>query len=227
MNREAVAAVGALDDDVRRALYEVVLASDAPVTRETAASAVGISRKLAAFHLDKLVAAGLLQTRIEAVGVRRVGRAPKVYEVGCTDIAVHVPPREPLLLAEMLVQAVRTERADERAEQAVVRVARERGVQLGADERARLKPGRVGAERAMTQASALLARYGFEPCGATGKVRLRNCPFRPLAADAPELVCGLNHAFISGLIEGLHAEAAVAAVLAPRPGACCVALQRR
>jgi len=34
--------------------------ADGPITREAAADAVGISRKLAAFHLDKLVAAGLL-----------------------------------------------------------------------------------------------------------------------------------------------------------------------
>ena len=37
----------------------------------------------------------------------------------------------------------------------------------------------------------------------------------PLAAAAPELVCGLNQAFVSGVLEGLHAHAAVDAVLAP------------
>ena len=31
-------------------------------------------------------------------------------------------------------------------------------------------------------------------------LRLRNCPFHPLAAKAPDLVCGINHAFLSGLL---------------------------
>jgi predicted ArsR family transcriptional regulator len=227
MDRQAVAAIAALDDDVRGAVYEFARAAGAPITRESAAEAVGISRKLAAFHLDKLVAAGLLRARIEAVGARRVGRTPKVYEPAGTDIAVHVPPREPQLLAELLVQAVLTERDDERAGESVLRVARERGVTVGADERTRLRPGRVGAQRAMTLASAVLERHGFEPCRAAGGVRLRNCPFHPLAAAAPELVCGLNQAFVSGLLDGLHADAAVDAVLAPSAGACCVELHAR
>ena len=227
MDRSAVAAVAALDDDVRGALYAFARDADGPITRETAAGAVGISRKLAAFHLDKLVVAGLLQTRIEALGARKVGRTPKVYEPVGADIAVHLPPREPQLLAEILVQAVVTEGIAERAGAAVLRIARERGLALGADERERLRPGRVGAERAMTLAGAVLERHGFEPCRAGETLRLRNCPFHPLAASAPELVCGLNHAFVGGVLEGMHADTAIGAVLNPREGACCVELHRR
>jgi len=38
MDRQAVAAIAALDDDVRRALYEHVRSVGAPVTREDAAA---------------------------------------------------------------------------------------------------------------------------------------------------------------------------------------------
>lgn len=220
-----MAAIAALDDNVRGALYAFVRATGGPVTREAAADGVGISRKLAAFHLDKLVDAGLLQARIEAIGVRRVGRAPKVYESAAGDIEVHVPPRSPGLLAEILLDAVRFERAGERARDAVMRVARQRGVAVGADERTRLRPGRVGAERAMSLASGLLEGYGFEPCRADGGLRLRNCPFHPLARTEPDLVCGLNHAFLGGILEGLQADSAVNAELRPHEGACCVELQ--
>jgi predicted ArsR family transcriptional regulator len=222
-----VAAIAALDDGVRSALYEFARGADGPVTREAAAGAVGISRKLAAFHLDKLVAAGLLTARIEAVGAPRVGRAPKVYEPAGADIAVSVPPREPQLLAEILIDAVLGERADEPACDAVVRVARERGVAVGAKERATSRPGRLGAERALALASSLLRQHGYEPARAAGTVRLRNCPFHPLAGAAPELVCGLNHAFLAGVMEGLQAGASAEAVLAPRKGACCVELRAR
>ena len=222
-----MAAIAALDDDVRSALYEFARGAASPVTREAAAEAVGISRKLAAFHLDKLVAAGLLTARIEAVGVPRVGRAPKVYEPADADIAVCVPPREPQLLAEILIDAVLAERPDEPACDAVVRVARERGVAVGAEERATSRPGRLGAERALALATTLLRQHGYEPARAAGTVRLRNCPFHPVASAAPELVCGLNHAFLAGVMEGLQAGASAEAVLAPREGACCVELRAR
>jgi predicted ArsR family transcriptional regulator len=227
MDRQAVAAIAALDDEVRGALYAFARDAGRPITREGAAEAVGISRKLAAFHLDKLVAAGLLGARIDEPDPRKVGRAPKVYEPVETDIAVHVPPRAPQVLAEILLEAVVTERAGERAGEAVLRVAHDRGVTVGADERARLRPGRVGAERAMTLAAAVLDRHGFEPHRCEGNVQLRNCPFHPLAASEPQLVCGLNQAFVDGMLHGLQADGAVDAVLAPRKGACCVELHPR
>ena len=227
MDQRAVAAIATLHDDVRAALHAFVRANDTPVTREAAAAAVGISRKLAAFHLDKLVAAGLLRARIDSLGDRRVGRTPKVYEPAGTDIAVCVPPREPEVLAAILVDAVLTERPDERARDAVGRVAQAHGHEIGAAERRRLRPGRLGAERATTAVSTLLERHGFEPARVDQVLRLRNCPFHPFAGAAPELVCGLNREFLAGVIEGLGADSAIEAVLAPRQDACCVELRAR
>ena len=225
MDRAAVAAIAALDDDVRRALYEHVRSAGTPVTREEAATAVGISRNLAAFHLDKLVDLGVLRSGFGPAAGRRVGRAPRLYEPAEEDIAVRVPERSPELLASILVEAVSTERADERAEQAVLRVAGERGAALGAAERARLRGGRVGAERALATSAELLARHGFEPFREEGSVRLRSCPFHPMAGMAPVLVCGLNRAYLAGMVERLDADDRVVAELAPRQGQCCVELR--
>jgi predicted ArsR family transcriptional regulator len=55
---------------------------------------------------------------------------------------------------------------------------------------------------------------------------LHNCPFHALAARHTALVCGLNHAFLTGLLTGLHATHRQA-VLEPRPGRCCVELVER
>ena len=154
-----------------------------------------------------------------------MGRAPRLYEPAEEDIAVRVPERSPELLASILVEAVTTERADERAEQAVLRVARRARRALGAAERARLRGGRVGAERALATSEELLARQGFEPFREDGSVRLRNCPFHPMAGMAPALVCGLNRAYLAGMVEGLDADDRVAAELAPRAGECCVELR--
>ena len=48
-------------------------------------------------------------------------------------------------------------------------------------------------------------------------------PFHALAAKHTTLVCGLNHAFLAGLLDGLNANDR-RAVLAPHPGRCCVEL---
>lgn len=225
MDRAAVAAIAALDDDVRRALFEHVRAAGEPVTREGAADAVGISRKLAAFHLDKLVELGLLRSGFEASRTRRVGRAPRTYEPARTDIAVRVPERTPELLAAILVDAARDQHADERADEAALRVAHEYGVTLGTDVHEKARPGRIGAERATALAQEVLERHGFEPYRVRTGVRLRNCPFHPLAAQAPEFVCGLNHAYLGGVVEGLGAQGCIVAELAPAEGECCVEIR--
>jgi predicted ArsR family transcriptional regulator len=225
MDRASLAAVAALEDDVRRALYEHVRAAGAPVTREDAAAAVGISRNLAAFHLDKLVELGLLRSGF-GTGPRRVGRAPRVYEPAGQDIAVRVPERAPEVLADILVTAVLDQQPGEPATAAAARVARERGTALGAAERARLRTGRLGCERALAAGAEVLARAGYEPYrGADAAVRLRNCPFHPLAERAPAFVCGLNREYLAGLVDGLGAGDRMAAVLAPAPGECCVELR--
>jgi predicted ArsR family transcriptional regulator len=229
-DRGAVAAVAALDDDLRAALHAFVREAHRPVTREEAAEAVGISRKLAAFHLDKLVAAGLLDVSTAEAGQRRVGRAPRVYAPSRREVAVSVPARDHGMLAEILVGAVVEERDGERAGDAALRVARERGRAMGEKERERLRPGRLGPERALTIAGGLLERHGFEPVRDGDEVRLRNCPFHPLSNTAPQLVCSLNHALLCGLLEGLQVGSAIDAVLEP-PAAtdldCCVQLRAR
>ncbi|WP_222722804.1 helix-turn-helix transcriptional regulator [Actinomadura alba] len=218
-------AVAALSDGLRHRMYDFIRRSGGPVTRDEAAQSVGISRKLAAFHLDKLVAVGLLSAGYaQPDGLRRVGRAPKVYAPTELNVQVSIPQREHGLLADILLEAVRGQGPGESGEEAALRVASDRGRGLGTADRNELRPGRLGAERALTCAGRMLERHGFEPARATPTLmRLRNCPFHPLAAKAPDLVCGINHAFIAGYLGGLGAVT-LNATLAPRPGACCVEL---
>lgn len=224
----AIRAIAALEDDLRRGMHAFIRSAGRPVTRDEAAAAVGISRKLAAFHLDKLVEAGTLRAHYApGAGGRRAGRAPKVYEPSGTDIRVSIPPRRPDILASILLDAVLSERHPDDVRGAALRVARHRGRAIGAAERERGRPGRLGPERGLTMIAALLEQRGFEPARqAPGCVQLRNCPFHPLAAQSPELVCGINHEFLSGVIDGLGAVA-VKAVLRPCPGHCCVELRAR
>ena len=61
-------AIGLLQDPVRRALYGHVVAAGGEVSRNQAAEAAGVARGLAAFHLDRLVEAGLLDGLGEPAG---------------------------------------------------------------------------------------------------------------------------------------------------------------
>ena len=221
---DSIAAVAALADDLRRRMYAFIRDAGHPVTRDQAAARVGISRKLAAFHLDKLVDAGLLQAGA-ARGLRRPGRAAKTYRPTDRVVQISIPPRQHTFLAEILLDSVLAGGAHADIRQVVLDTAAARGRRLGELERHQARPGRLGAERALSLARSFLARLGFEPAQTVpGQLALRNCPFQPLAARSTELVCGINHAFLTGFLDGLGTTAAVA-VLEPQPGACCVELR--
>lgn len=221
-----IAAVASLDDDLRRGMYAYIRAARRPVTRQEAAAAVGISRKLAAFHLDKLVTSGLLTSGYHAVGGPRVGRAPKVYEPAAASFQVSIPDRRYDALADILVDAVLVDDGEGGSSRdTAVEIAARRGHEAGVAERQLSRPGRLGAERALTMAERVLARLGFEPGrDEPNRVRLRNCPFHPLAARAPELVCRLNLAFVDGVLDGLEGTR-LRAELRPTTGECCVEIE--
>jgi predicted ArsR family transcriptional regulator len=224
--RRAIGAVAVLDDHLRSRIYAFIRETRRPVTREEVAEAVGISRKLAAFHLEKLVLAGLLRTDVPSGVPRRVGRAPKVYAPVESSVQVSIPARSYDDLALILVDAVVTEGDAETALAARERVATEAGRELGVNVDRTGTRGRLGAERALSRAQAVLTDQGYEPYRpAPDRVRLRNCPFHPLADRAPDLVCGVNVCFLKGFLQGLGAEA-LEAVLAPAPGECCVEIRR-
>ena len=222
-----LASLSSLDDPVRRRLYEVVTRQPAPVGRDEAASAAGIGRALAVYHLDKLVESGLLTASYSRPPGRSgpgAGRPAKLYARSDREFAVTVPPREYELAARLLVQAVEADPSD-RSRSALAEAARRLGTELGSSFRPAatdLAPGRRDAtERVVT---GVLTQQGYEPCrGGDGFIRLHNCPFHQLAEQHRDVVCGMNLALVEGLIAGLGAGGWHPA-LDPKPGHCCVAI---
>jgi len=222
-----MAAIALLADELRQRLYRFVAAQPGPVTRDQAAAAVGISRKLAAFHLDKLAAAGLLETAAPDPASRRPGpgRAPKAYQPAAAEVAVSVPQRRYDALGEVLVQAIVADGPASSARHTAHQLARERGQGLGERVRGERRLGRLGPERALTVVGELLGVCGYAPARAPQlQLVLRNCPFRQLSRRAPELICGLNQEFLAGLLAGLQTHR-IDAVLQPDPARCCVLVQ--
>ena len=217
-----LASLSSLDDPLRRRLYEVVTSQPGPVSRDEAASAAGIGRALAVYHLDKLVESGLLTASYQRPPGRSgpgAGRPAKMYARSDREFAVTVPPREYELAARLLVQAVEADPSD-RSRTALAGAARRLGTELGSAFRLAAGEG----DAAGRDVKGVLTQQGYEPCcGADGVIRLRNCPFHQLAEQHRELVCGMNLALVEGLVEGLGADGWHPA-LDPQPGQCCVAI---
>lgn len=222
-----IAAVALLDEPNRQRLYDLVAASQEPVGRDDAAEALGMSRELAAFHLDRLVQGSLLETEYRRRGGRTgpgAGRPAKLYRRANRQVAISLPPRNYAFAADLMATALdRSGAASAGAASAAVvaTVARERGTAVGAGARrqAAALPDRNRILKALLD---VLRVAGYEPSIETkeGTVTLRNCPYQELAADHRELTCGMSLAWAGGVVDGLGSPAS--AQLAPEPGRCCV-----
>jgi predicted ArsR family transcriptional regulator len=205
-----LAALAALTDGVRRSAYRAVLAAGAsPVGRDEVAEALGVGRTLAAFHLDKLVDAGLLEVSYARRTGRTgpgAGRPAKLYRASTVEHVMSVPPRDYRTAAELLAESLERSGADT----ALFDVAREHG--------RRTPPG--------TDMHDLLAAHGYLPRESPADIVLTNCPFHHLAEQFPPLICGMNLAMITGLLDGAGAAAAWRARMDPAPHRCCVVISK-
>lgn len=211
-----------LRDPLRRAIYRYVSRAFEPVSRDDVAGAVDASRSLVAFHLDKLVDSGLLQTSFRRLTGRTgpgAGRPAKLYTRSDKQLEVSLPAREYELAAHLLLQALDgggRAGSGERLQAA----ARELGTRSGAHEVEEHGAPR-GRTASLDRLEPVLERLGYEPFREDDAVCLSNCPFHALAEQSTATVCGMNLALIEGVLTGLRAKG-VAAELAPAPGRCCV-----
>lgn len=216
-------AVAVLKDPIRRVLFLYVARAPEDVSRDQAADAAGISRALAAFHLDKLVDEGLLEISFRRLNGRSgpgAGRPSKLYRRSAREVSLSLPAREYELVARILARAMEADPPiDPRT--AVQDVAREAGEAIGE------KAGAAGGRRrsaALTDVLGQLADHGFEPYQDGRKIYLANCPFHSLSRDHTQLVCGMNLSLMQGLVQG--AATGLEARLDPAEGRCCVVLER-
>jgi predicted ArsR family transcriptional regulator len=218
---EQLVALASLAEPLRRQLYLVVASASDPVSRDQAAEALGVARSVAAFHLDKLAAAGLLDVeyrRPPGRGGPGAGRPAKLYRIAGRDVAFSVPERHYEVAAGLLAQAIAD--AEERSvpvPTALTDAAGELGRLIGSD---RTATDRVGGA-ALEDLAELLERRGYAPRFDGSALVLENCPFRTLAESHRELICAMNHALVAGIIEGMGADE-LTARLEPGVRRCCV-----
>jgi predicted ArsR family transcriptional regulator len=218
-----VAGVSALAEPARRALYLYVAAQPEPVSRDQAAAGVDLPRHTAKFHLDKLVADGLLDTEFRRLTGRRgpgAGRPTKLYLRSAREVAVTLPQRHYELAGQILADAVEAAVEDPGRGavpilDAVERAAAAAGHRLGAQD------GRRGSARTLDDVVGVLAGHGYEPRLEDAAVVLANCPFHALVREHTALVCGMNLHLITALLDELGLDG-VRTTLHPAEDRCCV-----
>ncbi len=217
---------GALGDPTRRRVFFVVREATEALTKDEVAETVGIDRRLAGFHLDKLVEQGFLTAdfRRRETGGPGAGRPPKQYVLAETEAAVALPERHYDLLAQLLLTAM-SEPGATPAEQ-LERVGFEFGQSLAHDQRA-AGESPFTPTQAIAEVVRLLSRYGFaatsEGSGAT-KITACACPFEEMAFHDPERVCGLDRSIWKGILSVYAPNATIASTTTRAEGdEACVA----
>ena len=227
MTRDAqdIEAVALLDEPVRRALYDAVVAARRAISRDEAAAAVRVTRALAAFHLDKLAEGGLLDVEYRRLTGRTgpgAGRPAKLYRRGSREVGVALPDRQYEVPAELLATAMEN-MAGPTPPEALRSAAHDLGETVGtaAREQSGSRPSRP---RLRTSLHQTLEERGYEPHETpSGEIRFGNCPFHALVDDHRDLVCGMNLALATGILDGLG-DTRLHARLDPQPGQCCIAI---
>lgn len=224
----ALAAIAALADPTRHALYRHVVSRTESVGRREAADALRVPQHVARFHLDKLHDVGLLDVEYRRPPGRQgpgAGHPTKRYRRSAAQFSVSIPEDRydlaGLIMAGALADALA---GDLMVLTALERAATEAGKSLGQGARRNIA-GRQTRTRLFDAARDVLDGQGFESHREGHDVVLCNCPFRSLASQYPAVICEMNLAFV----EGLLAETNTAAVarLDPAAGRCCVRISTK
>lgn len=222
MDAADVTAVALLAEPTRQRLYLCVRERNEPVGREEAARHAGIKPRLAAFHLDRMAEAGLLDVDYRRLSGRvgpGAGRPAKVYSVSSRSFSVEVPQTRYGLAASMMATALSA--GGPGADGMPLHdVATAVGESLGREipRQARTKGARL------EEVQHKLSQLGYEPqVHESGEWTLRNCIFAELSSSHRGLVCPMNAAFVTGLLDGARLKSLRVERRTAPPG-CCVRL---
>ncbi|MDR5699218.1 helix-turn-helix transcriptional regulator [Agromyces aerolatus] len=202
--------IAALAEPSRLTLYRLIRRSETPLGRDELAEQTGLPRSTVAFHLDRLVAVGVLTTgfaRRSGRGGPGAGRPAKFYSVAAEEVSASIPPRSYDLAGDLLATAAEvSDRTGAPIRDCLADVAHARGREL------------ADGTPSLTE---VLDDFGYEPApDLDGGLRLTNCPFHRLAARHTALICAANVSFVQGLADGADEDREV--WLEPAPPGCCV-----
>jgi predicted ArsR family transcriptional regulator len=216
---------GARLGESRARVLDLLRAAGGPLGVQDVADRAGLHANTARFHLDGLVDAGLA-TR-EPRPRETPGRPSMAYRATSGDRPMG--QRRYRLLAEMLTSMIAG--MVPRPQAAAIEAGREWGRYL--TEQPPPYQG-LSAEQAVAKLASALEEIGFAPeviAESEGyRLRLRQCPFREVAEQHPDVVCAMHLGLMQGVLEQSRAPVSTDD-LQPfaEPGSCIarLAVERR
>lgn len=209
----------ALGDPTRRKIFFFVRQAGQLVGKDEVAEGVGVDRRLAAFHLDKLVEQDFLRAEFRRRSGKSgpgAGRPAKLYTLADAEVSVSLRERHYDLLAQLLLKAMSdTTGAPDQA--VLERVGFEFGQEIAlrelADRGGDTTPlmARSTTTEAIAEVVRLLSRYGFAAEHSSGDgIKACSCPFEEAAFHDPARVCGLDRAIWRGILSAFAPQATLA-----------------
>lgn len=188
-----------LGDNTRYAIYLELARSSSPKTTSEIAESLSLHANTVRPHLERMRDVGLVAVQVGGRG--DVGRPQHRYSVapGAPSLGLE-PPTMPVLANMVLSMAARLNASATDAEA------------VGRDEGATRARPYLSAPSTLEAVVADLDRLGFDPVvtdsdpqpggdpDAGAVIAFANCPFADLAADHPELVCGLHRGLVAGFV---------------------------
>jgi len=191
----------ALGDNTRYAIYLELARSPHPLATADIAESLDLHANTVRPHLERMRDAGLLA--VEVGGRGDVGRPQHRYSIAADAPSLGLePPSIPLLARMVLAIAGRLGASSDDAES------------VGFDEGRRRSRPYSAAPSTLEALVSDLDRLGFDPIvtdpqdstlpdDGAAVVAFANCPFSDLAAEHPELVCGLHRGLVAGFVTGM------------------------
>ena len=194
----------ALGDNTRYAIYLELARSPRPLATADVATSLDLHPNTVRPHLERMREAGLVD--VEVGGRGDVGRPQHRYSIASDAPSLGLePPTMPVLARMVLAMAKRLQASADDAEA------------VGVDEGVRRAQPYDAAPSTLEALVSDLDKLGFDPIvtdAADGDddpdttelddtdavVAFANCPFAELAAEHPDLVCGLHRGLVAGFV---------------------------
>ena len=196
-------ASGMLGESKSRVL-EVLQDSGTQLTVNDVAARLGLHPNTVRFHLDALVASGLVHSEAEKRDLP--GRPRTLYSANANNASAG--KRSFRLLAEILASSMAAQTSHPR--ESAINAGQEWGRYLGEG-----PPPfkRVDADEATRRLVSAMEEIGFAPEAVTKgrrrQVLLHRCTFREVALKHPEVVCAIHLGLMNGVLAELDAPVKV------------------
>jgi predicted ArsR family transcriptional regulator len=184
----------------RSRVLEILQDTGAQLGVNEVAARLSLHPNTVRFHLDALVASGLVDSEAEESDLR--GRPRMLYSANANGASAG--RRNYRLLAEILASSMASQSSHPR--EAAINAGQEWGRYLGEG-----PPPftRVDVNEATGHLVSAMEDIGFAPEAVTRgrhrQVLLHRCPFREVAQEHPEVVCAIHLGLMNGLLAELNA----------------------